>query len=321
LRQLLKTNSKTIKRRSFACLFVLFSFFAMPLALAETPRAEQEFYAILKSFNERVAQVSKQRSYKIKEMNDSVVAMAKAMTAMSSSQGASEAQKGLDASENAHAQNYFIHLLYAIMYDAQGQNDKATKSFESFLIRSRSYTEFERPLMEWRQFHVLRRLVYQILLQRGVNFEGREKQIQVHIPFQSFAEYLKHPEKDDEILNWFFVCVIIFGIPILIFSHFAQADFISFWLSSFVRLYFTTWLAYIGWMFDLLFGFPFELSRIKAVLLLYLLVFLIFGVSRIFKAMIFKMRPLEDGYRRCKKCSEVILKVVIECPKCRHVHQ
>lgn len=315
-----KKKMKPIARLYFACPFLIF-FLGSSLGFAETSSVQQDFYLILKSFNEKVAQVAKQRPYKMKGMNDSVLAMARAMEAMASSKGASAAQKGLDEAENAYPQNYFIHLLYAMMYDAQSQNEKATASFESFLIRSRAYTEFERPLMAWRNFHHLRRLIHQILLERGVNFQGREAQIQLRIPFESFMEYLKHPEKEDEILNWFFVCVIVFGVLILIFSHFAEADFNSFWLSFFVRLYVTTWIAYIGWMLDLLFGLPFELSRMKLVAILYFFVFLVFAASRIVKALFVRMRPLEEGYRRCRKCSEVFLKMIIECPNCRHVHQ
>ena len=321
MRYFLSVLQEKMNFRLLVWLFFCLDILVLPPILSSHPLKNDVFYQLWSSLKQNLKQLADSRPYKMENMNDSVVAMSRAMLAMSSSNEAKDVQKWLDAAESAYPQNYFLHLLQGMLYETQSEKEKALRSYESFLIRSRSYTDFERPLMSWRDFHHLRRLIYKLLLSEGIRFDGREKQIQAKIPFESFTSYLKNPEKEDEILNWFFVCVIVFGIPIFIFSHFAHLDFNSFGLSFFVRLYFSTWLAYLGWMFDLLFGLPLNIPRSRLIIAIYVLVFLFHVFSYILRVILFRLRPLEDGYRRCQKCNSVILKVVIECPECRYVHQ
>lgn len=243
--------------------------------------------------------------------------MSQAIEVMSFSDSASQTLSFLDQAKKEYPANYFVDLFRGIIYEAQSNERESLDNFEIFLIKSRSYSDFERAFISWREFHFLRRIIYEKLTSAGVSFEGREKDIQVRIPFEAFAEYLKNPEKEDQILNGIFVMILVLGIPLLILCHFMEADFSSFWISTFVVLYFTTWVAYIGWMADLLVGLPFLISRWKFAIFIYVTVFFFHFIKHLTKYFSKRFQPIEEGYRRCPNCSEVVQKILKECPSCR----
>lgn len=295
------------------------SAFSVPQIDVESEKQAQaaSFPDVVKRAAIEIVKASPGRPYRLKAMNDSLASMAEAVKLMASSGDYAAIRALLSAAQNQYPDNVFAVLMEAILVNSRGTPGDANRVFERFLIKSRTYSEFEKPFLKWGEFHALRRSVYELLKARGVQFKGREKEILVKIPFEDFFHFLRNPGSFDQSMCYgFFVALLIGGAGLLIFGI-QGGDFSRHIALCFLLFYLAIWIAYGLWLLDLFFGLPWGWTRFYAVPV-FLAVMLVLDVSFLLKGMWDEYhRPLEKGYRRCPGCRAVVERVRVECPACR----
>ncbi len=265
----------------------------------------------------RLEVAAAKRPFRLKNLNDSLEKMALASQGMRTEQSPAVIQSHLIDARKLYPQNYFSILLEAVLVDSQADRAASSRLLEEFLIRSRTFTEFEEAFIKWAEFHQIRRYVYDLLLERGIDFKGREKEIQVQIPFAEFFRYAMSPDRPDVFYVVFFVASILIGAVLLILGHFMEVDFSRPILRNLPAFYVMIWLSYGVWIMDLAFGLPFEWKRSVVIPILLVgsagYMTILEGISY-YKE---RNRPLEEGYRRCPHCRQPVVLLAIECPHCR----
>jgi len=298
--------------RFLAFLFLATVQIEMP---GEAPDTGVVFSTIITRTSMRLQEVAGKRPHKLKGMNDSISETARAALLMASRGEREEILAHLEKAREHYPSNSFTWLLQAVVENAAGE--QATAEYETFLRESRTYTDFERSFLSWDDFHTLRRIVYELLRSRGVSFEGREKQIQVRIPFRALMEYVQHPSPEDKFLNIAFIAILFGGALGLFAGLMMGAEYGVPPLRSILVMYAAVWVAYGFWLGDLAFGLPEGWNRFRIIPWFLGLVFLSLVVQETRRILNLRSRPLEDGYQRCSRCGEVFEKLVIECPRCR----
>lgn len=297
------------------------SFFVLLTANIEMPQdappRQELFNEILMRTGMKLQETAAKRPHKLKGMNDSIEAMAQAMRAMASHGEPAFINARLEAAAQAYPDNPFVFLLQGIMAGTAGDIPASNAYFERFLVGSAGYTEFEKSFIPWDPYHKLRRLVYELLTARGVTFEGREKTIQAHVPFQTLMEYVRSPEPRDEAWNLFFVIFLSLGTIGFFLAHLRGADLTGYWMQTLFYEYLAAWIAYGIWFCDLAVDLPGGWSR-------FTLMPVILAVPLVWRLVLktgiewYTARaPLEEGYQRCPHCRAVIQELLVECPECR----
>lgn len=283
---------------------------------------EQKDYAdtfgrILVSAGIRLQEAAQKRPLRLKHLNDSLSATAEAARGMASKRWPSEVEEILRRARQSYDGNSFALLLMAVLRDSEGDTAHANRLFEDFLMQSRTFTDFEKTFLTWDEFHKLRRIVFELLSSRGVEFSGREEQIQVQIPFESLMQYVRDPSREDRFWNLFFIGTIFLGIFLIFGAALMGVDLSSFGARSFIYFYAVTWLCYVLWFLDLAIGLPWGMHRswvVPALLSVTVILRMAQGSYGYWRR---KTEPMVEGYRRCPGCGAVIEKLRLECPKCR----
>ncbi|HXV27324.1 MAG TPA: hypothetical protein VD913_00005 [bacterium] len=277
---------------------------------------DEQLYKIMYHASARLERVAQRRPFRFAAMNDSLTKTSEAIHLMLTSNQTDLTLQWLSGARQDYEDNHFTFLLEAVVANAGGDVSRANSFFERFLLESRTYTDFDASFLEWSEFHQLRRMVYELLKSRGVSFEGREKEIQVIIPFEEFIRYLTHPKGQDVFLSVFFVVFLLGGAVLFVLAGLTSFAFVGHFTGNLPVVYGAAWLAYAFWLLDLALGIPFHGARnvIVPALLGSSLAFLVF--SGFLKSWQEQRRPLEEGYRRCPRCKAVILELLIECPEC-----
>lgn len=282
----------------------------------DTPDYGAQFSSIITKASIRLQEAAEKRSLRLKNWNDSIAVTAAAVRAMAGKKSPEEIYPLLAEARRIHPKNNFAILLQGLIRNSQGDTEGANRLFREFLYESRTFTEFEEGFLKWGEFHLLRRVIYQLLKSRGISFEGDEKKIQVNVPYEAFFQYVMNPSRQDFWMNVLFVVLIVAGGFLLAAAGLRGADFTAS-AGSFAAVYVMIWVAYGLWIFDLAFGLPFGWSRMTVVP-----VFLGISCGTVFLSEIIlwfkeRSRPVADGYKKCPFCREVILELAIECPYCR----
>ena len=300
--------------------YLFWSFLFLATGLIDIGSQEADFdetlLRILHQAGKRLERVAERRPFRIAGMNDSLAKMSLALHAMTATRDSATILQWLEKAKKDYADNYFAVLLEAMVFDAQKDTQKANALFEQFLTNSRTYNDFYARFLDWPEFHRLRRMVYELLKSRGVTFEGREKEIQVVVPFEEFIKYISHPGTQDFAMSVIFVVLLIGGVVLFVFAGLSGFVFIGPFSSLLPFLYLTVWLGYAVWLTDLAVGLPFEWSRHTAVPVLFgtsLVFFFISGAAEWWSK---RNPPLEEGYRRCPHCKAVILQLSVKCSDC-----
>lgn len=84
-----------------------------------------------------------------------------------------------------------------------------------------------------------------------------------------------------------------------------------------LAFYFFFWIAYGAWLYDIVRGLPFGLTRFYFVPRFLGIAALIIAVWELVTVWQKNRALLEDGYRRCPHCKEVIVRLAVECPFCK----
>ena len=133
----------------------------------EVPDYGAIFSAIITKASMQLQQAAAKRPHKLKAMNDATAETARAALLMASRGGTEEILQHLERARQAYPGDSFSWLLQAVTENSRGNTDAANRDFETFLLKSRTYSPFEQPFVSWDDFHSLRRIVYELLLSRG----------------------------------------------------------------------------------------------------------------------------------------------------------
>jgi hypothetical protein len=262
---------------------------------------------------------AKKRPLRLAYMNDSLEKMAQATRVMASGQDGRIALDLLEASRRDYKENHFAILLQAINKSVSGNETEADQLFKEFLLNSTTFTGFEETFLKWGEFHMIRRNVHAYLRAKGVPFEGEEKNIQAHIPFEKLIGYATGSDRPDYVMNIAFITILAGGGILLVLLKMTGVDFSRPFLSSVVTLYVISWIAYGIWVTDLAFGLPFGWSRFDVVPILFIVPTVLLLLSRGITAWIESRQPVEAGYKKCSRCRAIMMDVLKECPRCRKV--
>ncbi|MBI3313459.1 MAG: hypothetical protein HYZ83_04440 [Candidatus Omnitrophica bacterium] len=277
----------------------------------------EEFGKIITQASIKLQQVAPKRSFKLKAYNDSLEKTAKAALGMASREKPEVIGALLDEALKDYDKNSFAILLKAILASARQDEQGATRLYEEFLLKSRTFSEFEQAFLKWGEFHFLRRVAYGILSSRGISFAGREQQIRVRTPYEQLAFYGLRPGGWDRFMNIAFLVIILGGAVALVFWALAGAQFWETIPGGILGLYVAVWVSYGTWIFDLAFGLPWGWSRFVVVPVFLGSMLFIFLASVTREIWEERLRPLEQGYKRCPYCRAVIEELLIECSVCR----
>jgi len=277
------------------------------------------FHGILQKASWRIAQQAPQRPYHLKKWNDALSEMGQAIEGMMEGAKTSEVLKHLKKSRKDDPKNSFALLLKAVVHETQGHSASANRALENFLLESRKYSDFEETFLRWADFHKLRRMVFNLLEDRGISFEGRERDIQVVVPYYEFIQYLMNPKREDAVMNVAFVVIILGGGVLLILASLRGVDFSEGVAGSLLSVYMVIWLSYGLWIFDLAFGLPFGWSRFYVIPIFLGGTSITLIICEMVSAWQDKHRPLEAGYKRCSKCGAAVPKLMVECSECRAI--
>ncbi len=301
--------------RSFLALFLLAT--ANIQMGEEPPDFGREFSRIITTSSMRLQEAAEKRPLKLKAMNDALVSLAAAAKGMASKGDEASILSELGNARRLYPEASFSWLLEAVWQNAHGHPQAGDKAFETFLFSSRTYSEFDKPFISWDDFHLVRRIVYELLRSRGMSFEGREKQIQVRIPFEELFRYVQSPSPEDRALNIAFIFVLFGGLFFFFFGYRGGLSFQRPIVKKLVWLYGIFWFAYGVWFLDLAFELPFGWSRfqlVPAILSAATLGLVFQWLQEVWRN---QRQLISDGYRRCPHCSAIILKLNVECPECR----
>lgn len=283
---------------------------------SESTDVNSQFGTTIMKASIRLQKVAETRPFKLKGWNDSILHTAETARLLATNGEASLTEDAIKKAKLSYSKNNFIFLLQAVFVNTQGRTDLANQLFEEFLLKSQTYSEFEEAFISWREYHKLRRIIYELLVYRGVSFEDREEEIQVRIPYEAFFKHILSPKRSDFGLNLLFIVMIFGGALLLIFAHMSGIDFSRSLGGSLIVFYFFVWVAYGLWIIDLAFGLPFGLTRFTVVAVLLPAAAVILTMLEIRNYHSEQNQPLEAGYIRCQKCRKVILKLSVECPNC-----
>ncbi|MCM8775522.1 MAG: hypothetical protein NC930_04130 [Candidatus Omnitrophica bacterium] len=284
---------------------------------AEFPDYGEGFGHIVTRASIRLQDEAAKRPFKLKFMNDSLEKTAQAARLMASGGSFPEILALLDEASTDYRENSFAILLQAVLLNAHGDQAKANRLYEEFLKRSRTFSSFDEVFLKWGEFHFLRRIVYEILVSRGVSFQGREKEIQVRIPYEKLILYALKPGTWDFVMNICFIFIIVFGAVGLVLAALRGADFSDLVFGGLLGIYLGVWISYFTWLYDLAFGLMWGWSRFYAVPVFLGSILILYLAAVIKKIWTERLRPLETGYTRCPHCHGVIVQLLIECPLCR----
>jgi hypothetical protein len=298
--------------------FSLFIFATANIQMgAEPPDYGRKFGEIIEKAAMRLQTVAEKRPLKLSQWNDSLEKMAQAVFLMASKGDPEKITALLEAARKSHPENSFAILLQAILQNVRGDQQKANKTFEEFLLKSRKYTELEETFLHWGEFHMLRRTVFEVLRAQKISFKGREAEIQAYIPYEQFFKYVMDPRREDWVMNVALVILILGGGVLLVIASLTGVDLSVPPGSSLLTMYVMIWIAYAVWIFDLAFGLPFGLSRTAVVPLFLVIVSLLILTMDLMAYLNDRRRPLEEGYCRCPHCSGIIVALSTECIHCR----
>ncbi len=300
------------------CLFSLSLLLTANIQMGSEPADYGEIFGnIVAKTGMRLQEAAARRPLKLKSMNDSLADLADASRLMASRGDSGEVLRLLESSRRHQSANSFSWLLEGVWLNAHGRNSEADAAWEKFLVSSRVYSELDKAFIHWDDFHKLRRIAYEMLRSRGVSFEGREKDIQVRVPFAALAKYIRDPAAEDRVMNIVFIAVLFGGLflfaGVLLTGHSLQTPLFR----QLTSLYGVFWFCYGVWFLDLFLELPFGWSRFQ-------LVpgiaggSLVFVLGQIFLAFMNRRRRIiEDGYKVCPFCRAVITRLHLECPECR----
>lgn len=265
----------------------------------------------------RLQEAAARRPLKLKAMNDSLADLADASRQMASRGDSGEILRLLKSSRRHQSANSFSWLLEGVWLNAHGRNSEADAAWEKFLIASRVYSELDKAFINWDEFHKLRRIVYEMLRTRGVSFEGREKDIQVRVPFAALAEYIRDPAAEDRTMNIVFIAVLFGGLFFFAGALLTGQSLQTPLFRQLSALYGVFWFCYGIWFLDLFLELPFGWSRFQLVPgIAGASLVLVIG-QNILSALNRRRRIIEDGYKVCPFCAAVVPRLHLECPECR----
>lgn len=299
-------------------------FFSLSLLLtaniqmgSEAPDYGEMFGRIITQTGMRLQQVAARRPLKLKSMNDALNDLAAASRLMASRGEQGQILEFLELSRRHQPDNSFSWLLEGIWSNAHGQSAQADAAWERFLVLSRAYSELDKSFISWDDFHLLRKIVYELLRARGVSFQGRESDIQVRIPFSSLAQYIQHPAGGDRLLSMMFVGVLFGGLFVFAGALLAGISFQTPFLRQLMTFYGIFWFAYGLWFLDLVLELPFGWSRFQLVPGILGVSFFYAALQNLLRVIKHRRLSIAEGYEVCPHCKAVIPKLHLECPECR----
>lgn len=300
---------------------LIFSFFVFLTTAniqvgSETPDVGETFGRIITQTGMRLQETAPRRPLKLKSMNDALEDLALAMRLMASRASSGDIRKNLAEVRNHYPESGFAWLLEGVWLNAHGDTLGACEAWEQFLLRSRTYTELDKAFIGWDDFHKLRRIVYELLLTRGVSFEGREKEIQVRVPFAQLAGYLRNPGAEDRWMSILFLSVLVGGFFFFAGLFLTGYPLSLVFLQPLKMLYGVFWFAYAVWVIDLALGLPLGWTRFKMIPLI-LGAGMMAALFQTVSGLRNRRVVLEDGCRRCPGCKGIVTRLHLECPECR----
>ncbi len=336
------------KKNIMKLIMFLFSLWVLATASIQTgqevPDDNARFGQIITQTAAKLQESAARRPFKIKVMNDSLEKIAEALRLMAQTQRGGDKPRSftplrgdagvpgfpLSASEGprekilrllrearaVYPENSFAILIQAVFYNAAGDTASANRFFEEYLLKSRTYSDFEKEFIKWNDYHTLRRLAYELLRVRGINFTGREKEIQVRTPYEQLMQYALHPAAKDRSLNLFFLVFILGGALCLMFGAASGMVFYRHLGFSLLVMYLAVWLAYACWIYDLAIGLPGGLNR-NGTTLFFFFTGILISLSELISSWREMHRPLAPGFKRCPHCQEIIVTLAVECFRCK----
>jgi hypothetical protein len=261
---------------------------------------------------------SRNRSFPVKGLNDSLLATSRAAQAMARGERDFKAIRSqLTEARRLYPDNVFAILLEAILVNARRGESEATPLFEEFLLRSRKYTRVDQASFELEEFHELRKIVYGLLAGRGVSFRGREGRIRPYLPPSSLLQYLFRPGSFDRTTSILFLVILVTGGAGLAWYGLRTGEFFRPLPSFLSGLYLAVWVAYSVWLFDIAVGLPGGFSRFKVIPPFLGFITIILGAQSLIKFLKQRFSPLEKGARVCRHCGAVVPGIMLECTDCR----
>lgn len=257
------------------------------------------------------------RVLKLKGMNDSLEKSGRVAGMFLNWQVADPVFLLLESAERDYPENFFTLFLRALIFDLRGDSRNANRFFEEFLLKSHTYTDFEKAFIRQNDFKDLRREVESLLIGRGISLRGQENRIRDRVPMQGLESYRRHPSSWDQSLNIAFLVVIFGGGVGLLLMAFGGAEFWRPGLRSILGIYFAVWIAYGIWLLDLAIGLPYAVSRLKVIPVFLGTTAVILVVRELIEFLQEKARPLEEGMKRCPHCKAVIVRLATECFYCK----
>lgn len=304
--------------------FLTTCFFSLSLLLTANIQVGSEssdygeiFGRIIAQTGMRLQDVAVKRPLKLKAMNDALTDLAAASRQMASRGDFNDILGHLKSSRTHQSNNSFSWLLEGVWLNAHGRAPEADIAWEKFLVLSRSYSELDKAFIHWDEFHKLRRIVYELLRIRGVSFEGREKDIQVQVPFRALAQYLQDPAAEDRVMSLVFVTVLVGGFFFFAGAFFMGMSFHTQLFRQLTSLYSVFWFCYGIWLLDLVLELPFGWTRSQIVPGIAGVTIAFMASQNILLFLNRRRRIIEEGYKVCPYCKALITRLHLECPDCR----
>lgn len=275
------------------------------------------FGQIIQKAGMRLQEAAQKRPLKLKTMNNSIVLTAAAARGMASRQAQGDVWSLLERARKEYPQNSFAGLLQAVLRNAEGDIDAANGLFKEFLLQSTKFTDFEGVFLDWGEFHRLRRIVYELLVARGVSLKEVAGQIQRQPALKEALAYLLNPGARDRFLMIFLLAGILGGIFLMVGCGLMGMDFSGRVGTALLIFYISIWISYGIWIVDIAFTLPLGLSRFHLIPLFLGGEVLALGGWLIAGHWKDRSRPLEVGYRRCPHCQAIILTLSVVCDRCK----
>jgi len=317
--------------------------FFIPTGLAKGDQ-DTALAPIIKEVSAKLGKNAARRTFRFKGMNDSLQFTSDALkllrqpesqkavpmsvwssnsplTAILPSAGLTEPQKKvlnlLAKARAAYPKNSFALAVKADVLKAAGETIQSRDTWEEYLSQSQDYSSFDREILSRSQFDSLRRYAEKFLRSQGLDFNEVEHQRLLLLPwYERICHFVIHPASGDQVLNQIFIGAILLGAFLFVVCSATGVEVYRSLGISLAVLYAAVWLSYGCWIYDRAYGLPWGVDRIKMVAAI-LGIACVMSFYEIWTAWRYANPRLEEGYRRCPHCKQIIVQLSVECEHCR----
>lgn len=293
----------------------LFAFNANISTSADHVYDAASFDRDVKQVQGQLISAARRKPFRLKKLNDSLRLVSEASFVLLRENDLERSEELLKEALKTYSGNSYADLFMARLYDSLERYEEANKSYESFLKKSRSFTDYERAFVRSSQHHQIRRYTYFLLSERGVNFSGREHMIQTKIPF---VQKMMESGGIDQFFMIFFLAGILGGGIFLLCTKLFGMEIAPHRMQSLIIFYLGIWAGYIFWMAKLALGVPHFIERKFGVLVIVGSFFILSLYPIISKWARRNFQKPAEGFKKCPKCKEVVPNTLLECLNCRH---